>query len=58
MSMELTSMLPHDAAQAGAEESAPVVVRDPQWVETFVTVLVTSAAVIVVSILAVAMNLT
>jgi hypothetical protein len=53
MSMELTNTLASD----GAEGSAPVVRRDPQWVETVLTVMVTSVVVIMVSILAVAMNL-
>jgi hypothetical protein len=55
MSMELTNTLASDTAH-GAEGS-PVVRRDPQWVETVLTVMVTSVVVIMVSILAVAMNL-
>jgi len=57
MSMELTSTLPGETAHH-AEEAAPVVARDPEWVETVLTVMVTSAVVVMVSILAVAMNLT
>jgi hypothetical protein len=56
MSMELTSTLASDAAH-GAEGSTSVARRDPQWVETVLTVMVTSVVVIMVSILAVAMNL-
>jgi hypothetical protein len=55
MSMELTNTLASDTAH-GAEGSTPVR-RDPQWVETVLTVMVTSVVVIMVSILAVAMNL-
>jgi len=58
MSMELTNMLPGETAKSAAEESAPAVVRDARWVETALTVLVTSVVVVVVSVLAVAMNLT
>jgi hypothetical protein len=56
MSMELTNTRASDTAH-GAEGSAPVARRDPQWVETVLTVMVTSVVVIMVSILAVAMNL-
>ena len=54
--MELTNTLASDAAH-GAEGSTSVARRDPQWVETVLTVMVTSVVVIMVSILAVAMNL-
>ncbi len=56
MSIELTNTLASDSAH-GAEGSTPVARRDPQWVETVLTVMVTSVVVIMVSILAVAMNL-
>jgi hypothetical protein len=58
MSMELTSTLVGETARTGAEDAAPVVVRDPEWVETVLTVMATTVVVIMVSILAVAMNLT
>jgi hypothetical protein len=58
MSVELATMLPGETAKSAAEGSAPAVVRDAQWVETALTVLVTSVVVILVSVLAVAMNLT
>jgi hypothetical protein len=56
MSIEMTTMLPGETAKTGADGSAPVV-RDAQWVETVLTVLVTSVVVVMVSVLAVAMNL-
>jgi hypothetical protein len=46
-----------DISQTGVE-SAPVVVRDPERFQTFVTVIMTAVVVLVVSVLAVAMNLT
>lgn len=49
--------MPVDMPQTGAE-SAPVVVRDPERVETLLTVFVTVVVIIIVSVLAVAMNLT
>lgn len=58
MSMELTGTLAGKTGRAGAEDSAPVVVRDPQWVEAALTVIATSIVIIMVSVLAVAMNLT
>jgi hypothetical protein len=58
MSMEFTTMLPGETAKTGAEGSASPVVRDAQWVETALTVFVTSVVVVLVSVLAVAMNLT
>ena len=51
-------MLPGETAKTGAEGSASPVVRDAQWVETALTVFVTSVVVVLVSVLAVAMNLT
>jgi hypothetical protein len=56
--MELTGTLAGKTGRAGAEDSAPVVVRDPQWVEAALTVIATSIVIIMVSVLAVAMNLT
>jgi hypothetical protein len=56
MSMELTRTLAGDKAH-GAEGSTPAVRRDPEWVERVLTVVATSVVVIMVSILAVAMNL-
>jgi hypothetical protein len=58
MSMELTSALAGDKAHTGPEGSTPGVRRDPEWVETVLTVMATSLVVIMASILAVAMNLT
>jgi hypothetical protein len=46
-----------DTSQTGLE-SAPVVVRDPERFQTWVTVFMTAVVVLVVSVLAVAMNLT
>jgi hypothetical protein len=46
-----------DTSQTGLE-SAPVVVRDPERFQTWVTVFVTAVVVLVVSVLAVAVNLT
>jgi hypothetical protein len=55
-SVELATMA-GDISQTGVE-SAPVVVRDPERFQTLVTVLATAVVVLVVSVLAVAMNLT
>jgi hypothetical protein len=46
-----------DISQTGVE-SAPVIVRDPERFRTLVTVIMTAVVVLVVSVLAVAMNLT
>ena len=46
-----------DTSQTGVE-STPVVVQDPERFQTWVTVLMTAVVVLVVSVLAVAMNLT
>jgi hypothetical protein len=54
--LELATMV-GDTSQTGLE-SAPVVVRDPERFQTWVTVFMTAVVVLVVSVLAVAMNLT
>ena len=46
-----------DTSQTGIE-SAPVVVRDPERFQTWVTVMMTAVVVLIVSVLSVAMNLT
>jgi hypothetical protein len=58
MSIELTGTLAGNTGRAGAEDSTPVVVRDPQWIEAALTVIATAVVIIMVSVLAVAMNLT
>jgi hypothetical protein len=55
ISMELVTMV-GDIPQTGVE-AAPVV-RDPERFETFLTVFVTAVVIVMVSVLAVAMNLT
>jgi hypothetical protein len=55
-SVELATMV-GDISQTGVE-SAPVIVRDPERFKTLVTVVMTAVVVLVVSVLAVAMNLT
>jgi hypothetical protein len=54
--LELATMV-GDTSQTGLE-SAPVVVRDPERFQTWVTVFMTAVVVLVVSVLAVALNLT
>jgi hypothetical protein len=55
--LELATMAAGDTSQTGLE-SAPVVVRDPERFQTWVTVFMTAIVVLLVSVLAVAMNLT
>jgi hypothetical protein len=57
MSMELATMLPNENAHTSVEESTPAVTRDPQWIETALTLLLTSFVVVIASVLAVAMSL-
>jgi hypothetical protein len=56
MSVELTTILPGDTGQTGAAEKSPAV-RDSKWIEAALTVLATSVMVAMISVLAVAMNL-
>jgi hypothetical protein len=55
--MELATMLPNENAPTSVEESAPIATRDPQWLETALTLLLTSFVVAIASVLAVAMSL-
>jgi hypothetical protein len=54
MSMELTSTLAHRRA----EDQPQVVIRDPERTQNALTVIATSIAVVMFSVLAVAMSLT
>jgi hypothetical protein len=57
MAMELTTSLPVDTAQTGADEKTAGAVRDRQWIDAVLTVIVTSMMVVAVSVLSVAINL-
>jgi hypothetical protein len=57
MSMELTTTLAGDTAHTGADEKTAVGARDRQWIDSALTVIVTSIMVVAISVVSVAINL-